>query len=127
MASSSLTFCGRSSTTRIVAGSAKPASFPLAPSIARCRAGENTPIVGLRAVRSDNREAVDEVAALEERVRLLTEQLAEANAQQDATDEVLRVIGSSAFELGPVFDTVVENAVALCHADAAQIWSGDAA
>ncbi|HEY1370140.1 MAG TPA: response regulator [Gaiellaceae bacterium] len=69
---------------------------------------------------------MDEVAALEERVRLLTEQLAEANAQQDATDEVLRIIGSSAFELGPVFDTVVRNAVGLCHADAAQIWSADA-
>jgi signal transduction histidine kinase/CheY-like chemotaxis protein len=51
----------------------------------------------------------------------LAAQLAEAIEQQTAASEVLEVIGRSAFESQPVFETVVRNAVKLCGADAGLI------
>ena len=41
--------------------------------------------------------------------------------QQTATNEVIRAIGRSGFELQPIFETVVDHAMRLCRADAAQI------
>ena len=41
--------------------------------------------------------------------------------QQTATNEVIRAIGRSGFELRPIFETVVDHAMRLCRADAAQI------
>jgi signal transduction histidine kinase/CheY-like chemotaxis protein len=68
---------------------------------------------------------VNEVDALKDRVRRLEHELAEATEQHDATVEVLKVIGESPFDLEPVFNTVLANAVRLCRADSGQIWTAD--
>jgi signal transduction histidine kinase/CheY-like chemotaxis protein len=56
------------------------------------------------------------------RIEQLERDLAEANDRQTATSQVLEVIGRPAFELEPVFETVLQEAVRLCRADAGQIY-----
>jgi signal transduction histidine kinase/ActR/RegA family two-component response regulator len=73
-------------------------------------------------------QAVDEdgvVTAQEDprrRIEQLERDLAEANEREAAAGEVLELIGTSAFELEPVFETVLRQAVRLCRADAGLIY-----
>ena len=55
-------------------------------------------------------------------VEALSSELAQLREQQAATNEVLLAVGRSDFELQPIFETVVEQAIRLCRADAGQIF-----
>jgi signal transduction histidine kinase len=60
-----------------------------------------------------------------ERIAELERDLAEALERQSAAAQVLEVLGRSTFELDPVFETVLQQAVRLCRADAGLIYVSD--
>ncbi len=54
---------------------------------------------------------------LEQKVEERTDELTQSLEQQTAIGDILRVISTSPTELQSVFDTIIENACNLCHAD----------
>src|SRR3954451_10346165 len=58
----------------------------------------------------------------QERIAELERDLSEALERQSAAAHVLEVLGGSTFELDPVFETVLGQAVRLCRADAGLIY-----
>src|SRR4249920_3808641 len=70
-------------------------------------------------------EALRDKAQAEEQLQTRDRELVEAQEQQTATSEILRVISSSPTDYQPVFDTIVRRAGVVCGAVDAMLWTVD--
>ena len=68
------------------------------------------------------RRANPSLADLQEQLDIRTRERDEAIEQQAATAEVLKVISSSAGKLEPIFQTILENSIAICEAKFGMFW-----
>jgi len=77
-----------------------------------------------RKVRKAPRARASAVG-LRQRLDRRSRELDEAREQQTATAEILRVISASPADTGPVFETIVKNAVSLCGSLFANVFRFD--
>ena len=70
----------------------------------------------MRETRAELKKLKARASELEKKLKTLTDELAEAGEQRNATSKVLQVISSSLGEVEPVFQAMLENATRLCDA-----------